>query len=56
MYGGWICDEGGDNMQDFQLHMPTRIVFGRGDVDKVGQEAAKIAGKALVVTGRTSTK
>ncbi|MGZ4106726.1 MAG: iron-containing alcohol dehydrogenase [Tumebacillaceae bacterium] len=43
-------------MLDFELHMPTRIEFGRGIVDKVGAEAAKIAGKALIVTGRTSTK
>lgn len=43
-------------MMDFQLHMPTRIVFGRGEVEKVGTEAVKIAGKALVVTGRTATK
>ncbi|KEO81065.1 iron-containing alcohol dehydrogenase [Tumebacillus flagellatus] len=43
-------------MLDFQLHMPTRIVFGRGEVHKVGAEAARIAGKALVVTGRSSTR
>ncbi|MBL0386313.1 iron-containing alcohol dehydrogenase [Tumebacillus sp. ITR2] len=43
-------------MLDFQLHMPTRIVFGRGEVHKVGAEAARIAGKALVVTGRFSTR
>jgi alcohol dehydrogenase YqhD (iron-dependent ADH family) len=43
-------------MLDFQLHMPTRIVFGRGVVEQAGAEAAKIAGKAMVVTGRTATK
>jgi alcohol dehydrogenase YqhD (iron-dependent ADH family) len=43
-------------MLNFQLSMPTRIVFGRGEVEKAGAEAAKIAGKALLVTGRTSTR
>lgn len=43
-------------MLDFQLHMPTRIVFGRGEVEKVGAEAARIAGKVLLVTGRTATR
>lgn len=43
-------------MLDFSLHMPTRIVFGRGEVEKAGAEAAKIAGKAMIVTGRTATK
>lgn len=43
-------------MLDFHLHMPTRIVFGRGEVEKVGAEAARIAGKVLVVTGRTATR
>lgn len=43
-------------MIDFQLHMPTKIEFGRGAVEKVGAEAAKIAGKALLVTGRSSTR
>ncbi|HEU4962272.1 MAG TPA: iron-containing alcohol dehydrogenase [Bacilli bacterium] len=43
-------------MMNFELHMPTRIVFGRGEVEKIGAEAVKIAGKAMIVTGRTSTK
>lgn len=43
-------------MLDFQLHMPTRIVFGRGEVKQVGAEAARISGKVLLVTGRTATR
>ena len=43
-------------MLNFDLHMPTRIVFGRGEVETVGQEASKLARKALLVTGRTATR
>ncbi|MGB8954585.1 MAG: iron-containing alcohol dehydrogenase [Tumebacillaceae bacterium] len=43
-------------MLNFDLHMPTRIVFGRGEVERVGQEAAKLARKVLLVTGRTATR
>lgn len=43
-------------MLNFQLSMPTRIIFGRGEVEKAGAEAAKLAGKALLVTGRTATR
>ncbi|ASS74555.1 butanol dehydrogenase [Tumebacillus algifaecis] len=43
-------------MLNFQLSMPTRILFGRGEVEKAGAEAAKMAGKVLLVTGRTATR
>ncbi|ARU59681.1 butanol dehydrogenase [Tumebacillus avium] len=43
-------------MLNFQLSMPTRIIFGRGEVEKAGAEAAKLAGKVLLVTGRTATR
>lgn len=43
-------------MHNFQLSMPTRIIFGRGEVENAGAEAAKLAGKVMLVTGRTSTR
>lgn len=43
-------------MLNFQLQMPTRIVFGKGEVDNVGREASKHGRKILLVTGRGSTK
>ncbi|MFC4769051.1 iron-containing alcohol dehydrogenase [Effusibacillus consociatus] len=43
-------------MLNFQLQMPTRILFGAGEVGKIGAEAVKYGRKVLLVTGRTSTK
>lgn len=43
-------------MLNFQLHMPTKILFGRGELEKVGVEAARMARKVLLVTGRTATR
>jgi len=43
-------------MINFELNMPTRIVFGAGEVARVGEEVAAIGTKAIVVTGRRSTK
>ncbi|WP_018131226.1 iron-containing alcohol dehydrogenase [Effusibacillus pohliae] len=43
-------------MLNFQLHMPTRILFGAGEVEKAGEEAAQYGRKLLLVTGRTATK
>lgn len=43
-------------MQNFQLHMPTRIIFGNGEVAQVGPEAAKLGRHALLVTGRGSAR
>jgi alcohol dehydrogenase YqhD (iron-dependent ADH family) len=52
----WFEEKEETAMLNFNLHMPTRIIFGRGEVEKVGAEAAKLARKAMVVTGRTSTR
>ncbi|GAX90633.1 iron-containing alcohol dehydrogenase [Effusibacillus lacus] len=43
-------------MLNFQLHMPTRILFGAGETDRIGAEASKWGRKILLVTGRSSTK
>lgn len=43
-------------MLNFQLHMPTRILFGKEEVENIGREAAKYGREIMVVTGRGSTK
>ncbi len=43
-------------MLNFSLHTPTRIHFGQGEVDRAGEIIATIGKKALIVTGRSSTK
>lgn len=41
-------------MQSFTFHLPTKIIFGAGTIDRVGTEAAKLGRRALVVTGKRS--
>lgn len=41
---------------DFQYHLPVNLIFGRGKADKVGEISSAYGKKALVVTGRGSTK
>lgn len=41
---------------NFTLNMPTRIHFGKGEVNRTGDIVAAHAKKALLVTGRSSTK
>jgi alcohol dehydrogenase YqhD (iron-dependent ADH family) len=43
-------------MKKFELSMPTRIVFGAGELSRLGDEVAKIGRKAIIVTGKRSTK
>lgn len=43
-------------MLNFTLNMPTRIHFGKGEVEKTGDIVAPYAKKVLLVTGRSSTK
>ena len=43
-------------MHDFDFQNPTRIIFGRGAVPKLGPEAAKAGRKALLVYGGGSVK
>ncbi len=43
-------------MKPFAIYNPTKILFGSGEVEKAGEEAARIEKKALIVTGRNSTK
>lgn len=41
---------------DFRFHVPSNIVFGRGKADTVGRETALIGRRALIVTGRSSSR
>ncbi len=45
-----------DKMMNFEYFLPTRIVFGVGTVNKVGKLARNLGKKAMIVTGRSSTK
>jgi alcohol dehydrogenase YqhD (iron-dependent ADH family) len=41
---------------NFTLHTPTRIIFGKGEVNRTGEIVKEYAEKVLLVTGRSSTK
>lgn len=41
---------------EFEYNLPVHIVFGRGCIGQLGTEAAKLGKRALLVTGRSSTK
>lgn len=40
----------------FQYYMPTRVIFGPGKLNLVGEEVAQLGKRALLVTGRTAAK
>ena len=41
---------------EFNYYLPVNLIFGRGSVGKIGDIAAEYGKKALIVTGRSSTK
>src|SRR5690606_37994422 len=41
---------------NFELHMPTKIIFGKGESARAGEVIKEYGKKALLVTGKTSTK
>ncbi len=41
-------------MQNFTFHLPTKIIFGPGEIDKVGREARQLGERAMIVTGKRS--
>lgn len=43
-------------MKDFTIHIPTKIIFGKGKVSETGQAAAAFGKRALLVYGRSSAK
>ena len=40
----------------FNYNLPVNIIFGRGRINEIGNEVLKYGNKALIVTGRNSTK
>lgn len=40
----------------FNYNLPVNIIFGRGKVDELGKETAKYGKKALIVTGKSSSR
>ncbi|WP_071394278.1 iron-containing alcohol dehydrogenase [Bacillus tuaregi] len=43
-------------MLNFTLNIPTKIIFGKGEVNRTGEMVKEYAKKVLLVTGRSSTK
>ena len=43
-------------MQIFQFHMPTKLIFGPGAIERLGEMVKPIGKKAFLVTGRSSMK
>ena len=43
-------------MERFEFHNPTRILFGKGEVNRVGMEVSTFGQKALLVMGTGSAK
>ncbi len=41
-------------MQNFTFYLPTKLIFGPGEISKVGTEAKKLGERALIVTGKRS--
>ena len=45
-----------NDLQDFEFVNPTKLIFGRGVVPRVGSETAEYGRRALLVSGRASAK
>lgn len=43
-------------MENFSYHNPTKIIFGKNEVDRIGSEASLIGKKAIVLIGKGSAK
>jgi alcohol dehydrogenase YqhD (iron-dependent ADH family) len=41
-------------MQNFTFYLPTKLIFGPGEISKVGVEAKTMGERALIVTGKRS--
>ena len=45
-----------ETMMEFDYYLPVNLIFGRGKANLIGKGAAKYGKKALIVTGKNSTK
>jgi len=39
-------------LQNFIFYLPTKLIFGPGEIEKVGSEARQLGDKAMIVTGK----
>lgn len=44
------------NPKSIKFHLPTKVIFGEGVINEVGQEAVQLGKKALLVTGREAMR
>jgi alcohol dehydrogenase YqhD (iron-dependent ADH family) len=42
-------------MQNFTFYLPTKIIFGPGEIQKIGVEARTLGEKAIIITGKRSS-
>jgi butanol dehydrogenase len=42
-------------MQNFTFYLPTKIIFGPGEIQKIGVEAKALGEKAIIITGKRSS-
>jgi len=43
-------------LREFEFYLPTRVLFGKGVVENIGKETAKLGKSALIVTGQASAR
>ena len=43
-------------MEDFQYYIPTKIIFGPGSIERIGQEIQEMGKRAMLVTGRRAMR
>ena len=43
-------------MTDFEFYSPTKVIFGKGVISRIGEESAKYGQKALLLYGKKSLK
>ena len=53
---GTIPEEGVETMENFEFHNPTRVLFGKGTTDRVGEICAGFGKRVLFVYGGGSIK
>ena len=42
-------------MQNFTFYMPTKVIFGPGELEKIGPEAKQLGHHAIIITGQRSS-
>lgn len=55
-FSGFCGDIPEDNKMKFQYNLPVNLIFGRGRINEIGAICSRYGKRALVVTGKNSTK